>query len=494
MNWLTRIFHIGPVEQKMPLYFFNSLGREKKLFELPPQASYVRMYNCGPTVYDRQHIGNLSAAVFADVIRRVLEYNGFSVKQVINITDFGHLVSDADEGEDKMSKGMKREKLSLTMENMREFGTKYMQMYLEDISSLNVAVEKIQFPRASDHVPAMIAMIQTLEEKGYAYQIKDGVYFDTARFPGYGALGGISQNQQEGARVAVNHEKRSQHDFVLWKSISSRSKIGWDSPWGKGFPGWHLECSAMIHSLLGVQIDIHTGGIEHIAIHHNNEIAQSEAATGKKPLSRFWLHREHIRMDNAKLAKSTNNTAYLSDVVQRGIHPFALRYWFMTAHYRQPANFTWEALEAAQKAYLRLHERFQQVKDEKEHSLPLRFKSKFIEHINDDLDTPGAIAYLWEHIDDAELSPGTVKSMLLLLSTTLGLGFEQEDELMRVISAKPQEITAETAPDDIREIFSRREEARANKDWATADKLRAELSAKGYIVMDSSTGAKLLRQ
>jgi cysteinyl-tRNA synthetase len=494
MNWLERILHVGPSGEKMPLYFYNSLVREKQLFSLFKMATSVRMYNCGPTVYDRQHIGNLSMAVFADTLRRVLELNGFSVKQVINITDFGHLVSDADEGEDKMSKGMKREKLLLTMENMREFGGKYMKLYLDDISSLNVAVEKIKFPRASDYVPAMIAMISTLEEKGYAYKIKDGVYFDTARFPSYGALGGISDKQQEGARVVINSEKKSPHDFVLWKSVGSRSKIGWDSPWSKGFPGWHLECSAMIHSLLGDQIDIHTGGIEHRAIHHNNEIAQSEASTGKKPLSRFWLHRDHIQMDQAKLAKSTGNTAYLSDVIERGIHPFALRYWFLTAHYRQPANFTWEALEAAQKAYLRLHEKYQSVKDTMEESLASRIRNKFVERVNDDVDTPGAIAVVWDTLNKESLTDGETKSLLLMTDAVLGLGFTHEDELLKRLTSKPEEMTVTDLPEDVQKLFEEREEARENKDWAKSDQIRAAIHAKGYLIEDSSEGTKILKK
>lgn len=494
MNLLRRIFHFGSTESQAPLYFFNTLSKKKELFALHPQAKTVRMYNCGPTVYDRQHIGNLSAAVFADTIRRVLEYNKVQVKQVINITDFGHLVSDADEGEDKMTKGMKREKLTMSMENMREFGTRYMKLYLDDISALNVAVEKIQFPRASDHVSSMIAMIKTLEEKGYAYKIKDGVYFDTAKFPSYGILGGISDEQQEGARVAVNEEKHSPHDFVLWKSVGSRSKLGWDSPWGKGFPGWHLECSAMIHSLLGAQIDIHTGGIEHISIHHNNEIAQSEASTGKRPFSRFWLHREHIRMGNAKLAKSTGNTAYLSDVIEREIHPLALRYWFLTAHYRQPSNFSWEAVAAAQKAYVRLHQKYQEVKDIAAEKLSSKMTSKYISKLNDDLDTPGAIATLWDELNSEQLTDGEIKAFLQIADATLGLGFTHTDDLLRKLSASPMPVSAEAAPEEIQELFKKREEARKNKDWSSADTLRKEILERGYVIEDTSSGSQLLKK
>lgn len=472
---------------------YNSLGKELQDFGLYPGATYVRMYNCGPTVYDRQHIGNLSAAVFADTLRRAIEHNGLTVKQVINITDFGHLVSDADDGEDKMTKGLKREKLTLSMENMRSFATKYMDIYLADIKALNVETEKIQFPRASDYVPAMIAMIQALEEKGYAYKIKDGVYFDTARFPGYGALGGISDQQEAGARVAVNEEKRSPHDFALWKSVSTRSKLGWNSPWGRGFPGWHLECSAMIHSILGDQIDIHTGGIEHIAIHHNNEIAQSEASTGKKPLSRFWLHREHIRMDNAKISKSVGNTAYLSDALERGIHPLALRYWFLTAHYRQPANFTWDAVEASQKAYVRLREKYSSLKNSVGEAVPPKLLAEFSARINDDLDTPGAIAVIWEALHADTYTSGEMKSFLETADTVLGIGITREDDLLKSMLGKPERVELNSLPESVRALYEKRIEARTNKDWKLSDELREQILAAGYMIKDVAGGFEVYK-
>src|SRR3989338_8901866 len=334
------------------LYLYNTLTKEKQEFTYIRPDKMVRMHNCGPTVYGRQHIGNLSMFVFTDILRRALEFNNFNVRQVINFTDFGHLTSDQDEGEDKMTKGLKREGLALTMANMRSLGEKYAQLFLEDIRTLNIEVDKVTFPRASDHIPGQIAMIKTLEEKGYAYRTKNGVLFDTSRFPMYGQLGSIDLTSlKEGARVKVNVEKHNPTDFILWKTDK---KLGWDSPWGKGFPGWHIESYAMIRSTLGEQIDIHTGGIEHISIHHNNEIAQSESATGKKPFSRFWLHRAHIQLEGAKIAKSEGNVVYLADVLERGFHPLALRYLFLGAHYRTPSNFTWEALAAAQTAYGKL--------------------------------------------------------------------------------------------------------------------------------------------
>lgn len=492
MGFLDRFF---PKKEptREPVYFYNTLTRQKKLFTLPAHARFVRMYNCGPTVYDRQHIGNLSMAVFADTLRRVLEADGYQVKQVINITDFGHLVSDGDEGEDKMAKGLKREGLKPSMENMRELATKYMDLYLQDIRSLNVETEKIKFPRASDYIPAQIAMVKTLEEKGYAYKTSDGVYFDTARFPGYGALGGIDASTlKEGARVAANLEKRAPGDFALWKF---NTNMGWDSPWGKGFPGWHIECSAMIHALLGKQIDIHTGGIEHIAIHHNNEIAQSEAVTGKKPFSRFWMHRAHIQMEGAKLAKSTGNTAYLSDLAEHNILPLSLRYWFLTSHYRSPANFTWEALEAAQTAYLRLRRFMDTSSGESAAEAPPRWVLQIRDRLNDDLDTAGALAAVWEMSKDPELSRAQVRAGILEADKVLGLGFEKEDKAAKekydgIFGVKEK---VEDAPEEVQLLLVQREEARSAKDWARADELRDKIAEQGYRIEDGAEGPRLVR-
>ena len=387
---------------QVPLYFFNTLSGGKERFEAIPHAREVRMYNCGPTVYGRQHIGNLSMFVFTDVLRRTLEYNDFKVKQVINFTDFGHLTSDADVGEDKMTTGLEREGLALTLENMRTLGEKYANLFLEDIRKLNIEVDRVTFPRASDFIPTQIAMIKALEEKGYAYVGTHGVYFDTSRFPDYGKLGNINlAGLREGARVDKDKEKRNPTDFILWKS---NKKMGWDSPWGLGFPGWHIECSAMIRATLGTQIDIHTGGIEHIPVHHNNEIAQSESATGKKPLARFWMHRAHLQLEGAKIAKSEGTVIYLPDILERGFHPLAFRYLLLSSHYRTGANFTWEALGAAQVAFgklvaLRLSQKVEPG------VVSQKWRSEFTGRINDDLDTPGALATEWDIPKDYSPSP-----------------------------------------------------------------------------------------
>lgn len=445
----------------------------------------MRMYNCGPTVYDVQHIGNLSAAVFADTLRRVLMFNSLTVRQVINFTDFGHLASDADDGEDKMTKGMRREGLPLTMEGMKVLADTYIAQYLEDVRALNVVEKAITFTRASEYIPAQIALIQTIAEKGYAYKISDGIYFDTARFPNYGVLGGLRDQETEaGARVQVHTEKNHPADFALWKNSNT---MGWESPWGRGFPGWHIECSAMARAELGEQIDIHTGGVEHIAIHHNNEIAQSEAATGRAPFSKFWLHRAHIQLSGHKIAKSEGNVVYLSTVVERGIHPLALRYWFLTAHYRTPSNFTWEALEAAQTALVRLHKAYYTAQKDAPGDPLGAYLERFHERINDDLDTPGALAVVWEAVHDTTLAPHALSEFLARMDTVLGLGIIEKDDRLAVL-AQPQVFSIEQLPESVRALATLRETARSEKNWAAADALRIEIQSAGYDVLDSKDG------
>jgi len=455
----------------------------------------VRMYNCGPTVYGVQHIGNLSMFVFTDVLRRALEYNGFPVKQVINITDFGHLTSDADEGEDKMTKGLKREKLPVTMENMAKLAEKYTAIFLDDLRALNINIDRIEFPRASAYINAEIATVQTLVEKGYAYEGARAVYYDTSRFPAYGELGGVDlEGLKAGARVEVNTEKHHPIDFVLWKKDA---KMGWDSPWGKGFPGWHIECSAMINSTLGKQIDIHTGGIEHIPVHHNNEIAQSEAATGKHPLSRFWLHRAHVQLEGLKFAKSEERVVYLSEIVERGFHPLALRYLFLGAHYRTSSNFSWDALEASQTAFLKLRRHIDALRDVRPGTPPEPFRKQWHARINDDLDTPGALAALWEMLrDEKELSKEDLKAGLLDIDRVLGLGLDADDAKAEALWSKlfGALVEEDAVPDRIRNLLEAREAARKERDWHRADTLRKEIEMLGYAIEDSPAGARLFRR
>ena len=492
--WLQRTLQtLRMGMSRMPLSFFNTLTKQKDVFQLPSPARKVRMYNCGPTVYGMQHIGNLSMFVFTDILRRSLEWNGFSVKHVINITDVGHLSSDTDVGEDKMTLGLKREKLKLTLENMRLLADRYADIFIADLEKLNINTSQIQFPRASDHVPAQIAMIKTLEEKGYAYKMSDGVYFDTERFPRYGQLGGIDlEGLKEGARVAPVSGKRNPTDFALWKL---NPKLGWESPWGKGFPGWHIECSAMIRVTLGERIDIHTGGIEHIPIHHNNEIAQSECATGKRPLSRFWLHREHIQMQGDKIAKSKGNAVYLSEIIERGFHPLSLRYLFLGAHYRTPANFSWEALTASQNALgnlLSIVDKAVAASGNVLGTAPSSWMKKFRAHINDDLDTPGALATLWDMTKDTSLSSADLLAGLIEMDKVLGLDLHEPDEAAQRLMGK--DIAVAELPQEVRELIERREEARNRKNWQGADALRAQIQEKGFTVEDSGTGVRVIQK
>lgn len=457
------------------LRLYNTLSGSLERFE--PLGGTVKMYNCGPTVYDYAHIGNLRSYVFADTIRRALVAWGYPVKQVINITDFGHLSSDADEGEDKMSTALRREGLELTLENMRTLAERYAQAFLADVAALGLDTAHIDFPRASDYVSQQISLIETLEQKGYAYKIDDGVYFDTSRFAGYGKLGGIdTASLRAGARVEVNSQKRSPHDFALWKSDA---KLGWESPWGLGFPGWHIECTAMIFTLLGKQIDIHTGGIDHIAIHHNNEIAQAEALSGKQYV-RYWMHNDFLTVEGKKISKSLGNTIYLRHLEDRGILPRALRYWFLTGHYRSPMNFTWEALEGAATALRRLSQHYQELPEmgDVDHA----FMQQFYERIGDDLNTPMALALVWGKLKDIN------KATLRKVDEVLGLGLAEAKPV-----AKPA-IKREDLPEGIAELVASREAARARKDFAKADEFRAEIESAGYTLKDTPEGPQISKK
>jgi cysteinyl-tRNA synthetase len=491
MAFLDFLFAKNEEKAVPKIRLHNTLSGEKEQF-VSILPGTVKMYNCGPTVYGVQHIGNLSMFVFTDILRRSLEYGGYKMRQVINITDFGHLTSDADEGEDKMTKGLKRDGLKPTLENMRSMAEKYADIFLSDLKTLNAKLDGTEFPRASDYIPAQVAMIQTLEEKGYAYEGKTAVYFDTSRFPEYGKLGNINiDGQKEGARVAASSEKRNPSDFVLWKKDS---KLGWDSPWGKGFPGWHIECSAMIRSILGDRIDIHTGGIEHIPVHHNNEIAQSEATSGKKPFSRFWLHRAHLQLDGGKMAKSEGNVIYLSDILEKGFHPIAFRYLLLGAHYRQSSSFTWEALQAAESAFLKLRKLVDTL-PEGGH-VPLDYKKRFEERIFDDIDTPGALAILWEMTKDKDLAEKNLRAGILDFDRVFGLGLAEEDAEARKRWEKEfgVEVSSHDVPAHIQDLLSKRETARAEKKWADADEYRSQIEHAGFVIEDTADGPRVVKK
>ncbi len=432
------------------------------------------MYHCGPTVYGIQHIGNLSMFVFTDMLRRVLEYKGFVVTQVINFTDFGHLTSDADEGEDKMARGLRRDGLLPSIENMQKLGKKYAGVFLDDLSKLNINTQETIFPYASEYVDEQIRLIEILEEKGFTYTASDGVYFDISKCHEYGKLGGLSESNAQ-ARVSSNPEKRNPRDFALWKF---NSELGFPSEWGQGFPGWHIECSAMIIKLLGEQIDIHTGGVEHIPVHHNNEIVQSEAATGKVPFAKYWLHRAHLQISGEKIAKSEGNVIYLSQIIEKGFSPLAYRYFLLMAHYRTPVNFSWEALEAAENAYRKLKEFFAGLGGA-DGKVIESYKKEFSEAISNDLNTPEALAVVWQLVKDESVSPLDKRATLLDFDQVLGLELENNEYEIKDIPAKVQQLVKE------------RESARVLGDYPKSDQLRQEIESLGFSIEDTSEGPRI---
>lgn len=465
----------------MPLRFYNTLSRVKEDFS-PIEAGNVRMYTCGPTVYNFAHIGNLRSYVFADVLRRTVAYSGFKIKQVMNITDIGHLSSDADSGDDKMTKGLLREGKELNLKNMRELAEFYTERFKEDLEKLNIQMpDGLYF--ASDYVQEDIDLVQKLEEKGFAYKTSDGIYFDTSKMPDYGILWGGKRSADESqARIAENSEKKNSADFALWKF---NEKIGFPSPWGTGFPGWHIECSAMGMKFLGDQFDIHTGGIDHIPVHHTNEIAQSESATGKKPFVKYWMHHEHVDIGGAKMAKSDDNFMKLASVIEKGINPITYRFWLLMGHYRTKMNFNWEALKGAETALKRLYKLYLSLPSESNiviGKVDKNYQEQFKNFIEDDLDTPRALALIWDLVKDENVQGSDKKATILDFDKVLGLGFENVREEKEVI-----------APEEVLKLLEEREQARKDKDFKKSDELRDKINSLGYEVKDSSEGQKLSR-
>lgn len=467
-----------------PLRFHNTLSGNVEEF-VPLNPGEVKMYNCGPTVYGTQHIGNMRAAILADLLRRTFVAWNFQVKQAINITDFGHLTSDADEGEDKMTAGLKREGMKLTLENMSKLAEKYTEEYFADLDLLGVDRSKITFPRASAYIENQISLIKALEEKGYAYATEFGVYYDVSRFPAYGMLGNINlAGLKEGARLEDTSHKRGPMDFILWKSDE---KLGWQSPWGMGFPGWHIECTAMIFTILGKQIDVHTGGIEHIPVHHNNEIAQAEAATGKKFVN-YWLHNDHITIEGKKISKSLGNTVYLRQIIDRGFSPRAFRLWALGGHYKSPMNFTWDAMEGANTAYFKLTRFFfEDMKKSGGTAETSTFKKDFTDAIANDLDTPRALARMWELIKDDTLSEAHKRECLILADSVLGIGFTEVGEGKKIAVIETTEL-----PEEVQKLVEERAAAREAKDFAKSDELRAKIEALGYELKDTQEGSQVV--
>ncbi len=469
-------------ETHPPLYFCNSASGKKEEFK-PLKPGVVTMYSCGPTVYDHIHIGNLRSFLLTDLIKRVCIYNGYKVKNVINFTDFGHLTDDADAGEDKMMKALKRDGKPISLTAMREVAETYMQSFKDDNDAFR-NLPPTKYTPASEYVSEQIRLIQTLYEKGYAYETSDGVYFDITKFPKYGILGNINlAEMQSGARVAVNSEKRHPADFALWK----KGLLGWESVWGKGFPGWHIECTAMIFSTLGKQIDIHTGGEDLMYTHHNGEIAQAESVTGK-PYVAYWLHNAHLKINDTKIAKSLGNGIRLSGLVDHGYTPLVYRYWLLTGHYRAGMNFSFEALDATKQALFRLRRFVFEESKNISGTVNEAYRTRFHEAINDDLDTPKAIALMWEVVKDGSLSNPDKVATLKAIDAVLDIGLNDDpSDIVRELGI----VAREEIPADIQELLDKREIARATHNWTEADLLRQAINLKGYTIEDSPQGQKI---
>lgn len=476
-----------------PIFLTNTLSGKREGFA-PLKAGIATLYSCGPTVYDRAHIGNLRAYVFSDTLARLLQDYGLHVRRVINITDVGHLVGDAEEGEDKMEVTAKKEKL-----RPEEIANRYTDLFKADIAELGVDIESILFPRATEYIKEQIAMIETLERRGHTYRIKDGVYFDTNTFPDYGKLGGVPKEVVKNGtagdlatradlatrgRIKANEEKRNPADFALWRTARPGDLQQWSSPWGLGNPGWHIECSAMTKALLGETLDVHTGGMDHIAIHHNNEIAQSEAANDR-PLSRYWVHGAFLTIEGDKISKSLKNDIYLSDITERGYHPLALRYFFLQAHYRTPLSFSWEALEASNEGLHRLWKTVEEVRrDAKGVPQSSDASRRIVALLREDLSTPQALAFLWESLKDDSLSAREALGVVEAADPVLGLSLKHPP--VRTLPYLPSEL-----PADIQEIVQAREAARKARNFHESDRLRIHLETRGYRVEDGPRGQVL---
>jgi cysteinyl-tRNA synthetase len=457
------------------LVLYDNYARSLRAFAPLATNAPVGLYTCGPTVYDYQHIGNYRTFLFEDLLKRVLLWNGHRVHHVMNVTDVGHLTSDADTGEDKMEKGARR-----TGKSAWEIAALYTQAFVDDIRVLNILPPDV-LSRATDHIPEQIAFVADLETRGYTYRTSDGIYFDTSRQADYGYLARLDrEGLSAGKRVDVG-EKRNATDFALWKfsPADQKRQMEWDSPWGRGFPGWHIECSAMAQRYLGDFFDIHCGGEDHIPVHHTNEIAQTEARAGTR-LANFWMHGYFLLANDAKMAKSAGEFLRLGALVDRGYDPLAFRYLCLTGHYRTQLNFTWEALDAAATGLARMRASFHALPEGANARADDALLERFTAEVNDDLNAPRALALAWETLR-GDLAPMVKRATLARFDDVFGL---------RLGSWQPAE---ETVPDAIAALAAARAEARKAKNWAEADRLREALNAAGFVMEDRADGYAVKR-
>ena len=457
----------------MNLRLYDTYTRSLRDFE-PIRPEEVGLYTCGPTVYDYAHIGNFRTYIFTDILRRVLAINGYSVKHVMNITDVGHLTSDADEGEDRMEKGSRRTGMTAW-----EIAELYTQEFKLDLERLNI-LEPTIWCRATDHISDQIEVIQCIEKNGYTYRTSDGIYFDTSKMRDYGLLARLDiEGLQAGARIDIG-EKRHLTDFALWKfsTPDQKRQMEWDSPWGVGFPGWHIECSAMSAKYLGPLFDIHCGGEDHISVHHTNEIAQTQACYGTR-LANFWMHGYFLQIDEARMGKSAGNFLRLETLIDMGYDPLAWRMFCLNAHYRAKLNYTVDGLDGAMISLDRLRKAAYdwgepRVVDEE-------YVAKFLETVNDDLNMPRAMALTWDLVK-SDLPNGTKKATILYFDQILGLRLDEWEPIEEII------------PDEIMELVQKRQEARQDKRWKDADALRDEVSVAGFEIEDTPQGPRVKRR
>jgi len=459
------------------LRLFNTLTRKKEAF-IPLKGNKVGLYTCGPTVYHYAHIGNLRTYLFEDVLKRVLRLNGFIVNHVMNITDVGHLTSDADAGEDKMEKGARREKMTVW-----KIAARYTKAFKNDLKYLNILPPSI-WCKATDHIQEQIALIQRLEKKGLTYRIADGMYFDTSKDKRYGALARLKkENLKAGARVEMVKGKKNLTDFALWKfsTTGEKRQMEWPSPWGIGFPGWHIECSAMAMKYLGESFDIHCGGIDHIPVHHTNEIAQAENATSKQ-FARWWMHGEFLLIDEGprveakRMGKSEGNFITLQTLIDRGIDPLAYRYFSFSAHYRQKLKFSWDALDGAAHALKKLRAQAANLEKSKNAGLETTYGEKFLSAVNDDLNMPRALALVWD-VMKSKLADEEKYATLCAYDQILGLKLAQSKRMRKT-----------PVPKEIVKLADERARARKEKNWQRADEIRSLMEEKGYSMEDGAQG------
>ncbi len=445
------------------LKLYNTLSREKEEF-VPIEKGVAKVYTCGPTVYWHQHVGNFRYFIFSDTLKRVLAFNGFDVKHIINVTDVGHLTSDADEGEDKVEKAAKKEGKSA-----KEVTHFYFDEFRDSFLKLNL-IEPMKWTWATEEIPEQIEMVKTLEEKGYTYVTSDGVYFDTSKFAEYGKLSRKQVEELEGGKRVDLGEKKNKTDFALWKFSKPEEKRQqeWESPWGKGFPGWHIECSAMAAKYLGETFDIHTGGEDHIPVHHENEIAQSNCAFDKKAVN-YWVHSAFLTIKGGKMSKSAGKIETIADLEKRGVDPLAFRYLCLTAKYRKPLAWSEEALDGAMNSYRKLKNACLELKDDGE--VNEEYVGKFRKRVNDDLDLAGGLAVVWELVRGNERGRvGALKKM----DEVLGLDLFVIEEV--------------EVPGEVAKLVEEREVARKEKDWGKADELRDRILELGFVVRDDEGG------